>query len=264
MGVTVTILGSGSAGNCTLIETETTALLIDVGLSGRQINDRLAQLGRHLTDLDAIVLTHEHGDHTRALPVLCKQHRLPVYANRLTAEAITDELQSELLIAWHLFTSGTPFSIGDLVIEPFPVPHDACDPVNFLIRHQSHAIGILTDLGHVTRLVVERVRAANLLILEANHDVRLLQNDTARPWSIKQRILSRHGHLSNEAAASLAGEIAGEHLHHVFLAHLSRDCNRPELATRAVGEQLYRRGARHIRLTVATQDAPTTPVTLGT
>ncbi|MCX7915035.1 MAG: MBL fold metallo-hydrolase [Verrucomicrobiae bacterium] len=264
MGTCVTVLGSGSAGNATLIETDSTSILIDVGLTARQISNRLAKVGRKLEDVDAIVLTHEHGDHTRALPLLCKQHHLPVYANRLTAEAITEELKPLPPISWHLFTNGAPFSIGDLLIEPFPVPHDACDPVNFLIRHQSHAIGILTDLGHVTRLVVERVRAANLLILEANHDVRLLQNDTARPWSIKQRILSRHGHLSNEAAASLAGEIAGEHLHHVFLAHLSRDCNRPELATRAVGEQLYRRGARHIRLTVATQDAPTTPVTLGT
>lgn len=263
VGVTVTILGSGSAGNCTLIETDTTAVLVDVGLSGRQITDRLHQLGRQLTELDAIVLTHEHGDHTRGLPVLCKQHRLPVYANRLTAEAVINELEQPPPITWRLFTNGTPFCIGDLQIEPFTVPHDACDPVNFCVRYESHAIGILTDLGHVTRLVTERVRTANLLILEANHDVRLLQNDPARPWAIKQRILSRHGHLSNEAAATLAGEIAGDHLECVVLAHLSRDCNRPELATRAVGDQLHRRGFRHVRLTVATQDTPTAPITLG-
>lgn len=264
MGVTVTVLGSGSSGNCTLVETDSTAILVDVGLSGRQIIERLRGLGRRLTNLDGIVLTHEHGDHTRGLPVICKQHQLPVYANRLTAEAVLNGSQQLPPIAWRVFTNGTVFCIGDLQIEPFTVPHDASDPVNFVVRHRVLALGILTDLGHVTRLVTERVRNVNLLVLEANHDVRLLQNDPARPWAIKQRILSRHGHLSNEAAAALAGEIAGDHLKCVVLAHLSRDCNRPELAIRAVGDQLHRRGFRNVQLTVATQDTPTGPLTLGT
>jgi phosphoribosyl 1,2-cyclic phosphodiesterase len=259
VGVNVTILGSGSAGNCALVASDSTCLLIDAGLSGRQIRERLAALGRSVEQLHAIVLTHEHGDHTRGLPVLCKERPIPVYANRLTAEAVTQDLDRNrtVAIAWRVFATGHSFPIGDLTVESFSVPHDAQDPVNFVIRQNSHAIGVLTDLGHVTKLVVDRVRAMDVLIVEANHDVKMLQDDTARPWATKQRILSRHGHLSNEAAAALAGEAVSDRLRQVFLAHLSRDCNHPALAQRVVTDRLAQLGARHVRVTVAAQDTPT-------
>lgn len=261
MGIQLTVLGSGSSGNCTLIESAGTRLLVDAGLSARQIARRLELVGQSLDAIDAILLTHEHSDHSSALAVLSKRRPLPVYANRLTAEAVHDEA-GDARISWRLFTTGQPFAIGDFVIESFSVPHDAQDPVGFLIRQNGLSIGVVTDLGHATRLVVERVRAADALILESNHDVKLLQDDPVRPWSLKQRIMSRHGHLSNADAATLAGEVASDRLRHVCLAHLSRDCNRPELARQAVETSLRRAGANHVAITVSSQTAPTATLTL--
>ena len=260
----VTVLGSGSAGNCTLIETATTAILVDAGLSARQIIQRLQLIGRNIDQLDGVVLTHEHTDHTRALTVLCRTQPFPVYANRLTAEAIatTPDYRAQVRISWRLFATGQSFNIGDLIVDSFSVPHDAQDPVGFTIRHGEHAVGVLTDLGHATNLVTERVRDTDALVLEANHDLKLLQEDTARPWALKQRIMSRHGHLSNDAAATLASEVSSRRLRHLFLAHLSRDCNRPELAQRVVTRKLHEVGATHVAVLVASQDQPSTTLTL--
>jgi phosphoribosyl 1,2-cyclic phosphodiesterase len=252
VGLEVTILGSGSAGNCTLIETERTAILVDAGLSSRQINHRLATIGRSVDDVDAILLTHEHSDHTRGLGMLCKTRPIPVYANRLTAEAVATE--EKLKVSWRLFSTGHPFEVEDFTVESFSVPHDAYDPVGFAIHAGGCAVGVLTDLGHATKLVVERMRAMDVLVLESNHDMKLLQEDAIRPWALKQRIMSRHGHLSNDAAATLAGEVCSDRLRQVFLAHLSRDCNRPELAQRIVSEKLPAR----VQIAVASQDQPTT------
>lgn len=262
----ITILGSGSAGNCTLIETETTRILVDAGLSGRQIAQRLQLIGRNLDQVTGILLTHEHSDHVRGLGVLCRDRPLPVYANRLTAEAVSQDpdWNGRLRISWRLFPTGSTFQIGDLLVDSFSVPHDAYDPVGFIVRHAAtgQSVAVLTDLGHATKLVTERVRSANAIVLEANHDLKLLQQDTARPWATKQRIMSRHGHLSNEAAATLACEVANDRLRHLVLAHLSRDCNRPELAQHTVGEKLRKLGARHITLCVASQDKPTATLVL--
>jgi phosphoribosyl 1,2-cyclic phosphodiesterase len=259
VGIQVCILGSGSAGNCTLVETESTCILVDAGLSARQITQRLATVGRALTDIHAILLTHEHGDHIRGLGVLCKQRAVPVYANRLTAEATAETCTPAqgTRIPWHLFSNGNQFEVGDLSIESFSIPHDAQDPVGYVIRHGNRSVGVVTDLGHVTRLAAERVRSTDLLVMEANHDVKMLQEDTIRPWSTKQRILSRHGHLSNEAAASFAGEILSDRLQHLVLAHLSRDCNCPNLARDVVSTRLQQDGATHVSITVAHQDHPT-------
>jgi phosphoribosyl 1,2-cyclic phosphodiesterase len=239
-------------------------LLVDAGLSARQIAQRLERVGRNLNQIAGILLTHEHSDHSRALGVLCRKAELPVYANRLTAEAITSDpaWNGRARIPWRVFATGQPFEVGDLTVETFSVPHDALDPVGFVLHNAKRSVAVVTDFGHATRLVAERVRNADALVLEANHDLKLLQEDTARPWATKQRILSRHGHLSNDAAATLAGEVAGDRLRHIILAHLSRDCNRPELAQRAVGEHLRKIGAARVALTVAGQDAPTLPVQL--
>ncbi len=262
----ITILGSGSAGNCTLIETDTTRLLVDAGLSGRQIAHRLALINRNIDQVSGVILTHEHSDHVRGLGVLCKSRPLPVYANRLTAEAVTTdpEWQEKVRISWRLFSTGTSFEVGDLLVESFSVPHDAYDPVGYVIRHPGSglAVGVLTDLGHATKLVTERVRQMDVLVVEANHDLKLLQEDAARPWALKQRIMSRHGHLSNDAAATLASDVACDKLRHVLLAHLSRDCNRPELARQAVADKLRKIGANHTAVTVSSQDKPTATLTL--
>jgi phosphoribosyl 1,2-cyclic phosphodiesterase len=264
VGINITVLGSGSAGNCTLVESESTRILVDAGLSGRQTEQRLCRRQLSLESITGILLTHEHTDHTRGLTAICKKHAIPVYANRLTAEAVQEmpELAGKQRVSWRLFSTGHTFTIGDIAVESFSVPHDAFDPVGFMLRTGEHGIGILTDLGHATRLVAERIRGATVLVLEANHDLKMLQDDTIRPWATKQRIMSRHGHLSNDAAATLAGEVATDRLRHVFLAHLSRDCNRPELAHRVVAEKLQGAGAGRAGLVVASQDTPTVTVTL--
>ena len=233
---------------------------MDAGLSHRQISQRLAGIQRSLADIDAILLTHEHSDHTSALTVIGKNATIPVYANRLTAEEVkTDD---GVRISWRLFTTGSAFEIGDLTIEPFSIPHDASDPVGYTLRDAAHVVAFVTDLGHATKLVVERIRGADMVVLEANHDLKMLQDDPIRPWATKQRIMSRHGHLSNDDAATVLGEIASAKLRHVVLAHLSRDCNRPELAQRAVEDKLKLVGASHIHTAVAHQLKPLPTVTL--
>jgi phosphoribosyl 1,2-cyclic phosphodiesterase len=259
--VRLTILGSGSAGNCAYLETDETRILIDAGFSLRQIRQRLASIGRAPENLTGILITHEHTDHVQGLARLSEQLHIPVYCNRPTCEAIEYELQTKL--DSRLFATGASFELGDVVVETFMVPHDAQDPVGFLLQTAAGNIGFLTDLGHVTKLVLERVRRAQVLVLEANHDVRLLQDCPHRPWSLKQRILSRHGHLSNEAAADAAEQIMSAELRHLYLGHLSRECNRPELARAVMQERLQKIGARHVRLELASQKLPSPSLTLA-
>jgi phosphoribosyl 1,2-cyclic phosphodiesterase len=243
------------------LETDETRVLIDAGFSGRQIRQRLAQIQRTPESLNAILVTHEHSDHIQGLTALGGKLQIPVYCNRLTQEATEYQLQAKCPCC--IFMTGATFEIGDLIIETFPVPHDAQDPVGFLIRTPSVRIGFLTDLGHATKLVVERVRTANVLLLEANHDIKLLQDDYHRPWSVKQRILSRHGHLCNEAAADLAEQIVTTNLQHLYLGHLSQDCNRPELAFAAVSSRLQKIGASHVQINPTFQDRPCPTLDLG-
>ncbi|HUB65871.1 MAG TPA: MBL fold metallo-hydrolase [Candidatus Methylacidiphilales bacterium] len=249
-----TILGSGSSGNCAYLETEHVRLLIDAGFSAKQIGQRLGAIGRSIGDVQAIFLTHEHGDHVCGLPVLAKRHHIPVYCNRLTAECLQPQLPG--YAAWQLFESGGTLNFGDLRVNSFSVPHDAYDPVGFMFYHALGNIGFLTDLGYATKLVLERVRAARALVLEANHDLRLLQEDTKRPWAVKQRILSRHGHLSNDAAAEVAAEVATDTMEAIYLGHLSADCNRPEWARAVVSKKLTEKGRPFVQLRDTAPDQP--------
>jgi phosphoribosyl 1,2-cyclic phosphodiesterase len=256
----LTILASGSSGNCAYLETDDTRLLIDAGLSARQIRQRLLAIGRTPENLSGILITHEHTDHIQGLGVLASRLQIPVYCNRLTKEAI--EVQFQARQDYRLFNTGDGFELGDVAVDTFSVPHDACDPVGFLLRTAAGNIGFLTDLGHATRLVIERVRPSHVLVLEANHDVKMLQDDTRRPWATKQRILSRHGHLSNDAAAQLAEQIVSADLAHLYLGHLSSDCNRPELAHRTVSVSLQKLGATHVRVEATSPDTPCATLSL--
>ena len=249
-----TILGSGSGGNCAYLETPNTRLLIDAGFSGRQIRQRLATIARSPETLHGILITHEHSDHVAGLVGLLARLELPVYCNRLTKEAI--EAQLHIQINAHIFDTGASFEIGDVTVDTFSVPHDASDPVGFLLRTPSGNIGFLTDLGHATQLVIQRVRTANVLLLETNHDLQMLRDDPRRPWSLKQRILSRHGHLSNDGAADLVEQVVSAGLGQLYLGHLSRDCNRPELAHRVISQRLEQVGATHVRVEFTSQDVP--------
>lgn len=234
----VTMLGSGSAGNATLVVAGQTKVLIDAGLSARQIQHRLEQAGYSFGELDGVLLTHEHQDHAGALGVLSRKFSVPVYCNSLTAESLT-HLFPEQKLCTRIYQTGGSFAIRDLQVDTFHVPHDAVEPVGYALRFGNQSLGFLTDLGQATKLALERVRTAHTLIIETNHDEKLLQECDKRPWSVKQRILSRHGHLSNTAAARVLAEIGTDSLKQVILCHLSRDCNNAELAISTV-DRVYR------------------------
>lgn len=270
--VKFTILGSGSSGNCTFVETGETRILVDAGFSPRQIRTRLATIGRTPENLSAILITHEHSDHISGILGLADKFHIPVFCNRgtqdgtvwafkskwskTTSQALEKADTFKSKIDWRLFETGASFEVGDVSIETFSIPHDAQDPVGYLLRTPDANIGFATDLGHMTRLVLDRIRSANVLVLESNHDVKMLQDCPRRSWSLKQRILGRHGHLSNEAAAEAVAQIMCTELKHLYLAHLSRECNKPELAHHIMAEQLHHIGAKHVQLQVAKQDVP--------
>jgi phosphoribosyl 1,2-cyclic phosphodiesterase len=272
VSVKFTILGSGSAGNCAYLETGEARILVDAGFSTRQIRQRLAGIGRTPEKLSAILLTHEHSDHISGLLGLADKLHIPVFCNRGTQDgtvwafkdkwskktnlelAQADTLKSK--VDWRLFETGAVFEIGDVGIETFSIPHDAQDPVGYVLHTSAGKVGFATDLGHVTKLVFERIRTANVLVLESNHDVKMLQDCPRRPWSLKQRILGRHGHLSNVTAAETVAQIMSAGLRQLYLAHLSRECNTPELAQHIMAEQLFQIGAQHVQLQVAAQNVP--------
>ena len=278
MSVKFTILRSGSSGNCAYIETAEARILVDAGFSPLQIRKRLATIGRTPENLSAILITHEHSDHISGLLGIADKFQIPVYCNRGTQDGAVwtfktkwaskkklplenpDGLKSK--IDWRLFQTGDRFELNDLLVETFSIPHDAQDPVGFLIHTAAGKIGHATDLGHVTKLVLERIRAANVLVLESNHDVKMLQECPRRSWALKQRILGRHGHLSNATAAETTAQIMSADLKYLYLAHLSRECNKPELAHHVMAEQLHHIGASHVRLQVAAQDVPCDSLTL--
>ena len=251
------MLGSGSAGNSALVATDHCKILVDGGLSARQIVLRLEQCGVTPEQLDGVLLTHEHGDHVCGLEVLCRKLDIPIYANSQTAEAVRCPIGEGLdqHRNWRIFRTGAEFKICDVIVQTFPVPHDAVDPVGFGFYAGASGLGFITDLGYATKMIVERLRGVHTLVIETNHDEKLLQNDMHRPWPVKQRIQSRHGHLSNNAAATVIGELLPGKIDRVVLGHLSRDCNTPELAMRTVREALERIGKTDIELFCASQSA---------
>jgi phosphoribosyl 1,2-cyclic phosphodiesterase len=230
----LTMLGSGSAGNSALVATGHCKILVDGGLSARQLVLRLEQCGVRPEQVDGVLLTHEHGDHICGLEVLCRKFHVPIYANGSTAEAVRCCGTLDGHRNWRIFRTGFEFSICDIVVQSFPVPHDAVDPVGFVFHTGTRALGFITDLGYATKMLLERLRQVHTLVIETNHDEKLLQADPHRPWPVKQRIMSRHGHLSNSAAAVVLSELLPGKIERVVLGHLSRDCNTPELACNAV------------------------------
>jgi phosphoribosyl 1,2-cyclic phosphodiesterase len=248
----LTMLGSGSAGNSALVTTRHCRLLIDGGLSARQLVLRLELCGVAPNELDGVLLTHEHGDHVCGLEVFCRKFDVPIYCNALTAEAVRFcSLGAHR--NWRVFRTGATFSICDITVESFPVPHDAVEPVGYTFHAGKSGLGYLTDLGHATRLTIERLREVQTLVIETNHDEKMLQNDRHRPWPVKQRIQSRHGHLSNAAAASVVGHLLSGKLARIVLSHLSRDCNSPELAEGTMRAELEKQDRNEVELFCAKQ-----------
>jgi phosphoribosyl 1,2-cyclic phosphodiesterase len=243
----VCILGSGSKGNCTFIESPETRILIDAGLSAREIERRLRSINRTPESLDGILISHEHADHIQGVGALARRFKLPVHANpgtwqkaRHVAGAVDD---------LHEFCTGTPFALKDLLIDPFSLPHDAENPVAFRISWHRRTIAIVTDLGYPSQLVRERLKRCHLLVLEANHDGAMLQAGPY-PWPLKQRIGGKSGHLSNLQSSELLRDVLHDELEHVVLAHLSETNNLPDLARLTTQEVL---GNRNTRLSIASQ-----------
>jgi phosphoribosyl 1,2-cyclic phosphodiesterase len=223
----ICILGSGSSGNSIYMERGGFSLLVDAGLSRRELAARLLSIGVGIESIRAVLVSHEHGDHVRGLAALHRAHGVAVHLNRLTASGLLD--RGIPAAAFNYFRTGVDFFVGPFTVHPFPVPHDALDPVGFVVSAAGCRVGIATDLGHPDPRVMERLRGCRALVLESNHDPLLLGN-SGRPRSVKERILGGMGHLSNRSAAALLAEVASEALQDIFLAHLSEECNRPELA----------------------------------
>jgi phosphoribosyl 1,2-cyclic phosphodiesterase len=231
MAMRFRILGSGSAGNSALLETESTRVLIDAGFSGRRLRRLLHEADTELAAIDAIFLTHEHGDHTAGVDALKNHPGITVFANRATARAVQAKLKHRP--NWQVFETGSRFRFRDLEIDPFAVPHDAQEPVGFTFTTGTdddlfaprRSVAWLTDLGHIPQHVRRRLATVDVLAIEANHCPQLLTADHRRPWSTKQRIAGRHGHLSNEGMREVLSEIASPQWRHVCLTHLSKDCN---------------------------------------
>ncbi len=249
------MLGSGSQGNATLVMQGATAILVDAGFSGRQLALRLRQVGLGPEDIDAIVITHEHGDHTRGAGVFGRRHGTPVYLTETTRDACAKLFRgSEDL---RTYSPARAFRIGSLQVEPFLTAHDAADPVAVTVRgvECGTRVGVATDLGRPTAGIRHSLEGCDFLILEANHDETLLRTGPYPP-SVQERIASSFGHLSNHAAAQFARELIHPRLAGVLLAHLSRECNRPELALEVVGRELEEAGWTGW-LHAASQDEPT-------
>ena len=259
----VTILGSGSSGNCTLLETEHTRLLVDAGLGKKETLRRLAAVGREVNRLDGIVISHEHSDHIGSLAQVLGQWRTTVYLTEATHTEvlrILPESSHKRLDRVEHIRAGQRVIVGDIEVSPLSSPHDAVDPLGFTFRANGTKVAIVTDLGYLPELVKVHLRDSDCLMLESNHDLDMLKVGPY-PWHIKQRVMSRTGHLSNHTVSEFFAdaEAFDGHARYVVLAHLSENNNNPDVARISAAEALGRRnGAAAFsgELMVASQEIP--------
>ena len=248
------VLASGSAGNSALVATATTRILVDAGLSVRELEKRLASIGESLDSLDAVLITHEHSDHVSGLCRLIRKcrgrskRRLPAYLTRLTAPAIDWEDCEPCL---ETFQAGSSFRVGDIEIDSFTIPHDARDPVGFCFRAEGIKIGLATDLGYMPDSIKFHLRGTHVLLLESNHDLEMLKVGPY-PWAVKQRVMGRNGHLSNAVTCGYLADDLAASTAALILGHLSEHNNHPELVRMGAAEALERRGLA-TRLVIAEQ-----------
>jgi phosphoribosyl 1,2-cyclic phosphodiesterase len=261
MGITVSVLGSGSKGNATFVKTETTRFLIDAGLSRKELGNRLSAIGEDPAGIDAVLLTHEHNDHGAGLKSMLKEMRIRAYLTRGTIRGLKAEefeLGDSAIVP---IEPGVPFMVGDAEITPFPVPHDANEPVAFSIAACGVRVTQLTDTGHLPDSVAENLRGSDILILESNHDLEMLRVGPY-PWVLKQRLMGRHGHLSNTAVGKFIREQYDGLASHLVLAHLSERNNHPQIARQESLRALRDRGAS-AAVSVTCQQTPTIPICLS-
>lgn len=248
----ICLLASGSKGNSLLVESGKTRLLIDAGLSARELRKRLDLVGVDVASLNALLITHEHTDHVRGLGPLVRQLDLPVYLQTDLARKLPDVGKPQCV---HEFVDGEDFTVNDLTVRPFAITHDSLAPVGFTLSGEQGKVGVATDLGIATRLVAECLQNCRALVIETNHDEELLR-DGPYPWQLKQRVRSNHGHLSNGAGGSLLQNLLWNGLETVFLGHLSETNNRPELAMDAVNQVLDKQNLCAPQVIVGRQHMP--------
>jgi phosphoribosyl 1,2-cyclic phosphodiesterase len=261
MALTVSVLGSGSRGNTTLIKTSTTRILIDAGLSRKEISKRLLEIGEDPNGIDAVLITHEHNDHAAGLKTLVKDLQIQAFLSPGTMREIRAEefeLNGSTLTP---VSAGVCFRVGDAEITPFAVPHDAAEPVAFSIRSEGIRVTQLTDIGHLTESVADHLKDSNVLILESNHDIEMLRVGPY-PWSLKQRLMGRFGHLSNTGVAQFIREQFDGMASHLLLAHLSERNNHPAVARQESVKALRDRGYK-TAVTLTSQWYPTAPIQIS-
>jgi phosphoribosyl 1,2-cyclic phosphodiesterase len=247
------VLASGSSGNSSLVATTRTRILIDAGLGVRDLSRRLAASGESLDALDAILITHEHSDHVAGLCRLLRkiEKKIPVYITHHTAPTIDWENCEPVL---ERFQAGSSFMIGDIAVDSFTIPHDAIDPVGFTFRSFGVKVGIATDLGYIPDSIKYHLRSTDLLLLESNHDIEMLKVGPY-PWSVKQRVMGRNGHLSNDVVSDFLSNDLASRTRALILGHLSEHNNHPELVRMSAASALERRGLE-TRLIIAEQNQP--------
>jgi phosphoribosyl 1,2-cyclic phosphodiesterase len=267
MGVSVSMLASGSRGNCALVSSASTKILVDAGISCRETFKRMKALSEDPHSLSAILITHEHSDHVYGLAVLAKKLRIPVFMTGATHQAWSRAMRNQngekpQLEKFERFESGHSFQVGDIGVRPFTIPHDAADPVGFTFRAEGIKVGVATDLGYIPLSVRDHLRGCDVLVVESNHDVEMLRVGPY-PWSVKQRVMSRVGHLSNLALADFFSNDYDNNATFVVLAHLSEQNNHPEIARREAEKALSTRGGLFTnRVLLASQTEALEPIRL--
>ena len=267
MGVSVSMLASGSRGNSAIVASARTRILVDAGISCRETFKRMKTVGEDPHSLSAILITHEHSDHIYGLATLAKKLHVPVFMTGAThqawARAVRDEQgEKPQLEKFERFESGHRFQVGDIEVKPFTIPHDAADPVGFTFRAEGIKLGFVTDLGYVPVSVRDHLRGCDALVMESNHDLEMLRVGPY-PWAVKQRVMSRVGHLSNVALADFFINDYDNGATFVVLAHLSEQNNHPEIARREAEKALATRGGLfNNRVVLALQSEALEPIRL--
>lgn len=251
-------LFSGSSGNCTYVATENTKILVDAGVSCNKIVKALKEINVELEDIDAIVITHEHSDHTKGLTTISKKYNIPIYANAGTWSMLGSLNVSE---AYKLmFDTGKEFEIGDFKVLPFSIPHDAKEPCGFSFYAEDKKITISTDIGHITEGILHQMENSNILLLEANYDPETLKCGPY-PYPLKKRIMGENGHLSNDDAGKALSYLSKNNVQNIVLGHLSKENNFPELAYQTVFNEISSNG-NICNLSVASRDFVDPMITL--
>ena len=258
-------IASGSSGNCIFTASEETALLVDAGISGTRIEKRLNEINMTTKDIDGLLITHEHSDHIKGLGVLARRYGIPIYATGGTFAGIdkctsVGKVPNELR---HVIKADVPFSVGDVFISPFAISHDAAEPVGFRIEHEGKKCAVATDMGCWDDYIREKLKGLDVLLLESNHDVRMLEAGRY-PHYLTRRILSDHWHLSNETAGQLLGQLLNESIRHIFLGHLSKENNYEALAFETVSTEVTLGdnpwNSKDFNITIAHRDVPSEAV----